>query len=146
MPDAALPESPLYLSALFNSSPVQFWFRLELEAEISEGRTRKQRRQLEQLFKLIPVVRVLPKGVPLPIEGSRRLPQGAIKESREKFRRLLRTPMEWATADRAWIHEFVTQLETTVEHQLATVRDCLKQLHPSLVGVSLEHSEEVARS
>ncbi len=132
VPDASLPESPLYLSALFNSSPVQFWFRLEQEAEISLGRSRSQKRQLEQLFKLIPVVRVLPRGVPLPAETPRKLSLQTIGEARTKFLRLLSAPGEWSTADRVWLHDFAVQMEVTSQHQLDTARSCLSHLHPQL--------------
>ncbi|NUM89025.1 MAG: hypothetical protein HUU37_07465 [Bdellovibrionales bacterium] len=132
VPDAGLPESPFYLSALFNSGPAQFWFRLEQEAEISLGRSRTQKRQLEQLFKMIPVVRILPRGIPLPVVHPQKLSHRAVTEAREKCLRLLRNPAEWSTADRVWLHEFAVQMEATVGHQMASARSCLSHLHPQL--------------
>ncbi len=128
LPDNLTGEHPLFFSAMINSAPIQFWYRLEHEQDCSAKGQKGAQRKTEQLLKLMPVARVFMSGeiVPVPKEtlGFKQL------DSAYKEVTAILAKHEKEAADRIAIHEFVIALEKTIMRQTKMVEDYFQHLFP----------------
>jgi hypothetical protein len=130
VPDARVPEHPLFFLAQVFSAPVQFWFRLETEQ--SPGRRAKGHdRQWEKRLKLMPLLRLFEAGTLLATSPARPAPFASLEDLKAELTRIFRQPSR-GMAENSRIHEIVLALEGTIAQNLALCAEFTSHLFPDL--------------
>lgn len=131
IPDRTIAESPVYFSAMINSSPIQFWYRLEHEQDLKK-RGRSQERQTEQLLKFMPVARIFTNSLHLPTENRSRLGFASWEIALSSADRLLSKRDHLSSNEQLELHDLVVDLENAISRHISTALDFVKHLFPEL--------------
>ena len=131
LPEMTLKESPAFFAAMINSSPIQFWYRLEWEQHTFGGGRRSGARPSDSILKLMPLARALPPSSLLPAEAVRGCVLPSLEIADAKARRLCgRSEPDLSVSIE--LHKLVLDLEATVDYHLAITREYAKHLFPAL--------------
>lgn len=128
LPDHTVSENPTFFSAMINSGPVQFWYRLEHEQDCAAKNKRSLKRKTEQLLKLMPVTKVFSPGSLIPVASNRI----GFKDLDSAFNSVasLIQKASFTLNEQIEIHQFVVTLENTILQQLKMVAQYFGHLFP----------------
>lgn len=130
LPEMTAKENPAFFAAMINSSPIQFWYRLEWEQHAFSS-SRKHAKPSDSILKLMPLARVLPPNALVPAEMLRGSVLTSIEQAEEKAKRILGNP-QYELANALAIHKLVLDLEATIDFHLSVTREYAKHLFPTL--------------
>jgi len=130
VPDQSVTESTTYFSAMLNSSPIQFWYRLEYEQD-NQRKGRAQERLTEQLLKLMPITRIFQNTVLLPVQIDNALASSSIENIFQRADHLLSKRSILSFSEQISLHNIIVHLENTIETHLSTSEDFFKHLYPN---------------
>ncbi len=127
IPDINVMESRAFFAAMINSSPVQFWYRLEWEQNCYGRKRRCTGKQLEMLLKFMPVAQLFSQGDKYPPFQSR----GSALDVFPSIDDIL--PLldpDSSIEDRLRLHQYILDLEFTTAHHISIVKECAAHLFP----------------
>lgn len=130
LPDISVTENPAFLSAVVNSSPVQFWYRLEWEQLFGVDAKRSRNRGTAQMLKLLPVAKLFELGALTDASVSK----GQIIEEFESYRSRavqLCKMSSWSTEEALELQQMIIDLETTTQHHVEIARGYMNYLYPN---------------
>lgn len=129
LPDIAAAESSQFFAAVINSSPIQFWYRLEWEQLYGIDAKRTRSRVAAQMLKLLPVAKLFEPGAVAPCERREGVVIDDLDVYETKLLRLCNSP-KWCSEDAILLQKLVIDLEENTQYHLSIARDYMHYLYP----------------